>query len=429
MKLTRREFLKIAAETSVALPWWLSQGGCAPTLTAADRETGLSLGYVVGDVTHESAIVWLRAEPGSRVSLHYGKDPALSQFKASDGVMVEADSDYTAHLSIAPLESATTYYYRAAVAGKKPGPIARFLTAPKADDNTEVKFCFSGDTREGYQPFTIMDAIRANRPNFFIHLGDTIYADRGGWIATELAEYRAKYVVNRSDAASLRLFSDTSVYVLWDDHEIANNYEGFHPLAAIGRRAFFDYWPVQRNPKEPDRLYRSSRWGRAIELFFVDARQYRDRARGTLLGKRQKQWLFESLAASTALVKCIATSVPFYGGGADRWDGYPRERTQLLQWIEQKKIKGVVFIAADVHYAAVTRVPGDLALSEIVTGPMAAQLNIAATGLSKRFEFFFNQNFNFGMMTIDPNSSPPHMLVEIRDPLNETLYKKRIAVV
>jgi alkaline phosphatase D len=429
MKLTRREFLKIAGGTSVALPWLLSQGGCAPTLTSADPETGLSLGYVVGDVTHESAIVWLRAEPGSRVSLHYGKDPALSPFKELDGGAVEADSDYTTHLRIAPLEPGTTYYYRAAVAGKKPGPIARFLTAPKADDNAEVKFCFSGDTREGYQPFTIMDAIRANRPNFFIHLGDTIYADRGGWIATELAEYRAKYVVNRSDAASLRLFSDTSVYVLWDDHEIANNYEGFHPLAATGRRAFFDYWPVQRNPEEPDRLYRSSRWGRAIELFFVDARQYRDRARETLLGKRQKEWLFQSLASSTALFKCIATSVPFYGGGADRWDGYPRERTQLLQWIKQKKIKGVVFIAADVHYAAVTRVPGDLGLREIVTGPMAAQLNIGATGLSKRFEFFFNQNFNFGMMTIDPNSSPPHMLVEIRDPLNETLYKKRIAVV
>ena len=428
MKLTRREFLKIAGGASIGFPYLFGQA-CAPTLTAVDSETGLSLGYVVGDVTHESAIVWLRAQPGSRVSLQYSKDPALSQFRALDGGAPEADSDHTSHLSLAQLEPSTTYYYRAVLSGKKPGPIARFLTAPKADDNATVKFCFGGDTREGYQPFTIMDAIRANQPNFFIHLGDTIYADRGSWIATQLHEYWGKYIVNRSDAASLRLFSDTSVYVIWDDHEVANNYEGFHPLAAIGRRAFFDYWPVRRNPEEPDRLYRSSRWGKAMELFFLDARQYRDRARGTLLGKRQKEWLFESLASSTALFKCVTTSVPFYGGGGDRWDGYPRERTQLLQWIKQKKIKGVVFIAADVHYAAVTRVPGDLVLREIVTGPMAAQLNIAATGLSKSFEFFFNQNFNFGMITIDPKSSPPHMLVEIRDPLNETLYKTRIALV
>ena len=33
------------------------------------------------------------------------------------------------------------------------------------------------------------------------------------------------------------------------------------------------------------------------------------------------------------------------------------------------------------------------------------------------------------MITIDPKSSTPHMLVEIRDPINETLYKTRIDAV
>jgi alkaline phosphatase D len=197
-------------------------------------------------------------------------------------------------------------------------------------------------------------------------------------------------------------------------------------LAATGRRAFFDYWPVGRNSQEADRLYRSFRWGKAMELFLLDARQYRDRKKGTILGRQQKQWLFESLASSTALFKCVATSVPFYGGGSDRWDGYPRERTELIQWISEKKITGVFFIAADVHYAAVTKLPGGLKLKEIVTGPMAAPLNVLAIGPSRRFEFFFNQNFNFGMITINPNSSPPSMLVEIRDPANETLYKTKI---
>jgi len=82
-----------------------------------------------------------------------------------------------------------------------------------------------------------------------------------------------------------------------------------------------------------------------------------------------------------------------------------------------------------VHYATVTRLSDHLRLKEIVAGPMAAPLNVLATGLSKRFEFFFNKNFNFGMITIDPKSSTPHMLVEIRDPINETLYKTRIDAV
>jgi alkaline phosphatase D len=426
--MTRREFLAVAGRAGAAVPFLLGQSGCTPFVIKTDEETGLSLGYVVGDVTHDSAIVWLRAQPDSLVSLHYGKDPALSQFAASDPVAVEADSDNTTRVKIERLEPAATYYYRAAVRGKKPGPIARFFTAPGPNDHGIVKFCFSGDSRESYQPFTIMDAIRANQPNFFIHLGDTIYADRNG-AATRLPEFWAKYRDNRADAASQRLFSESSVYVVWDDHEVADNYEGFHPLAATGRRAFFDYWPVRRNSQEADRLYRSFRWGKVMELFLVDSRQYRDHAHGTMLGSRQKEWLFDSLASSPVLFKCIATPVPFYGGGRDRWDGYPRERAEVLQWIKQKKIKNLVFISADVHYAAVTNLPGHLGLKEVVTGPLAAPLNVLATGLSKRFEFFFNQNFNFGMITMDAQSSAPHMLVEIRDPANETLYKTRIDAV
>jgi alkaline phosphatase D len=319
------------------------------------------------------------------------------------------------------------YYYRAVLSGKKPGPIGRFMTAPEQDADDAVRFCFGGDTRESYQPFRIMDAVRAHEPDFFIHLGDTIYADRNG-TARLLPEFWAKYRGNRADPASQRLFASTSAYIIWDDHEVANDYEGFHPLGAIGRKAFFDYWPVRRNSGELDRLYRSYRWGRALELFLLDGRQYRDRAGETLLGKSQKQWLFDRLASSTALFKCIATSVPFYGGGADRWDGYPRERKEIMHWIKGRNVKGVFFISADVHYAAVRRLPGKSPLKEITTGPMGAPINVIATGLSNRFEFFSNKTFNFGMITIDPKSTRPHADVEIFDEDNGSLYKSTIEI-
>src|SRR5437899_12896073 len=80
MKLTRREFLAMAGRASAALPFLLGQSGCTGFVIKTDPETGLSLGYVAGDVTHDSAIVWLRAQPRSLVSLQYGKDPALSEF-------------------------------------------------------------------------------------------------------------------------------------------------------------------------------------------------------------------------------------------------------------------------------------------------------------------------------------------------------------
>ncbi|HEY2989280.1 MAG TPA: alkaline phosphatase D family protein [Candidatus Binatia bacterium] len=428
MHLSRRDFLKLAGKAGLALPF-IAAPGCAPSMAGRfDTDTGLSLGTVAGDATPDGAVIWLRAEPDDSVSVQYGKESTLASFASTTPMRCARERDYTASVPLNGLDPATVYYYRAVVAGKKPGPIARFVTAPAPEDPATVKFCFGGDTREGYKPFTIMDAIRAKRPDFFIHLGDTIYADRG-LIASELPEFWAKYRTNRDDAPSRRLFAETSVCVIWDDHEVRDNYQGDHPLAPIGQRAFLDYWPVRRDPAEPQRIYRSVRWGKAVEVFLLDTRQYRDRENGTMLGSRQKEWLLDALARSTATFKVIATSVPFYGGGRDRWEGYPRERSDVMKWIKRNRIKGVLFISADLHYAVVARLPGHLGLREIVTGPLAAQMNVFAIGYGKDVEFYANKTFNYGMITIDPKASPSRMAVEILDEANGSLYRTTIEAV
>src|SRR5512143_2920766 len=177
MDLNRREFLRLTARAAAALPLLLTPSGCAPVAVPTNPDTGLSLGYVSGDVTSDGALIWLRAEPGSKVAIHYGKDPALADAIALEPIAVKADSDDTVKIALKGLDPHTAYYYRAVLSGKPPGPISRFMTAPEHDVDDAVKFCFSGDTRESYQPFQIMDAIRAHEPDFFIHLGDTIYAD------------------------------------------------------------------------------------------------------------------------------------------------------------------------------------------------------------------------------------------------------------
>ena len=380
---------------------------------------------MAGDVTSDGALIWVRAEPDSKVAIQYAENGVISRFIASAPVMVAKDRDHTATIKLEGLHPGTSYYYRALVIGKKPGPICRFVTAPAPDELAPVKFCFSGDSRESYQPFSIMDRIRAKKPNFFVHLGDTVYADRGG-AATVLPEFWAKYRGNRRDRASQRLFSETGVYVIWDDHEVVNDYEGDHPLAPAGWQAFFDYWPIRRNAEEKGRLYRSFRWGKTLELFLLDTRQYRDRDRGTMLGQQQKRWLYEGLTASDALFKVVASSVPLYGGGRDRWDGYPQERAELLDWIKKNKIKNVAFISADLHYAAVARLPGKLGKA-ITAGPIAAPMNVFAMRNSRRFEFFSKETFNYGMITIDTASSQPEMLIEIFDYQNDRLYKTKLS--
>lgn len=421
--MKRREFLQWLGISGLG---GLGPLGCGPGLVQARRDTGLSLGCVCGEVTDNSALVWLRAAPGNRAALHYGKDPALVEYSSTELVPVDPGADSTAIIPLDGLAPSTRYYYRAAVAGKMPGPIANFVTAPRPEDNAKVTFCFSGDCRDSYMPFMVMNAVHAQRPDFFMHLGDTIYADINGK-ARVLPEFWAKYRRNRSDLATQGCFCETSVYVTWDDHEVDNDYGPGHPLAPIGRKAFLDYWPVRNPGGETQRIYRSFRWGRAAEILILDVRQYRNPARNTMLGGAQKQWLFDTLARSTATFKFIATPVPMAGGGRDRWDGYSKERKDILTFIKNKKIHGVVFLSGDLHYAAITKIPNSGGLKDITAGPIAAPVNRITDGTASRFEYFLAENFNFAKITIDPKIDPRKAVVEFIDDGNRVFHTATIS--
>lgn len=212
--------------------------GCAPIEVNKELEgTGLSLACAAGEVTGSEATVWLRAEGESSVSVHYGMESGLAKFSVTRAVRVTKEIDFSAKITINELRPKSTYFYRAAVVGKTPRPTCKFVTAPRRDDPVGVKFAFGADTREKYKPFRIMEAIRAKGPDFFLHLGDTIYADKEG-AASKLPEFWAKYRANRNDLPTQRLLSETSFYVTWDDHKVIGNFEPDDPLVPIGRKAF-----------------------------------------------------------------------------------------------------------------------------------------------------------------------------------------------
>jgi len=400
--------------------------GCAPIGVNKELEgTGLSFACAAGDVKADEAIVWLRAKGKANVTVHYGMEPNLTKFSTTNPVKVTDDTDFTAKIVVNGLQPKTTYYYRGSVVGRRSGPICKFVTAPRMDDPADVQFAFGADTRETFKPFRIMDSIRAMRPDFFLHLGDTIYADLDG-AASKLHQFWAKYRANRNDLPTQRLFSETSLYVTWDDHEVTNNFDAQEPLIPIGRKAFFDYWPIRQDSRDPKRIYRSFRWGKAAEIFILDARQYRDMDEGTMLGSEQKQWLLEALSSSDAWFKFIATPVPISGRNPDKWGGFPEERDEVLEFIEDNEIKGVVFLAADIHLAGVRRVWYRSRFKDFIVGPLATNMNRTVEGRSRRWEFFYKDSFNYGFVRVHATTSPPYAEIEILDEDNKLLYRTRI---
>jgi alkaline phosphatase D len=154
---------------------------------------------------------------------------------------------------------------------------------------------------------------------------------------------------------------------VWNDHEVIND---FGPLADVGSappyppdlhllptglRAFLDYTPVAEAP----RLYRSLRWGRHLELFVLDTRNYRDANYAldsashpkTMLGREPLAWLKERLASSDATWKVIVSSVPMSiptgfppTNGRDGWadfdqaTGFENELLDILRFMAEQGI-------------------------------------------------------------------------------------------
>ncbi len=65
----------------------------------------------------------------------------------------------------------------------------------------------------------------------------------------------------------------------------------------------------------------------------------------------QKDWLFEGLLNSTAAWKFLISSVPFNRTclKSDGWAAYPDERQEIVSFIEDNSIDGVIVLSADIH--------------------------------------------------------------------------------
>jgi alkaline phosphatase D len=238
-----------------------------------------------------------------------------------------------------------------------------------------------------------------NRPDFFVHCGDNIYADcpigaerqlRDGsiWrnIVTEakskpaetLDDYRGNYKYNLLDG-NLRAFNaEVPTFALWDNHEVmeswwpdealphANNTLAF---VARARRAFHEFLPIRETMAEPGRVYRKIQYGPLLDVFMLDMRSYRGpdgphtdsiyRPDDYLLGPAQLAWLKRELAHSQATWKVIAadTAIGYIVNttGIEHADG-PRGRgveiADLLSFIKHAGVRNTLWVTADLHYTA-----------------------------------------------------------------------------
>ncbi len=252
--------------------------------------------------------------------------------------------------------------------------------------------------------------------DFFVHAGDLTYCDG----SRSIEDYREMYAQNLTSEGLRALLSSTGLFATWDDHEVDNNFDPETTSAttiANARAAYFEHHPQLRNPAAPDRIWRSFRWGRTLELFILDCRSERrpstrTRSDAQYISRAQMDWLKQGLSSSRAVFKMIVNSVPianfpllFDLGAADRWEGYAAQRTEILQHIVRNAISDVWWLSGDFHLGCVGRVEssGDYSrMREVLMGPGGNTGNpLYASLLGDQWEFK-TPDSNYAVFRCDP---------------------------
>jgi alkaline phosphatase D len=338
-------------------------------------------GTQTGDATATAILVSVRAdEPALSLVLARGVEDGWEEVLRLDGLVPD---DGVLQLELADLVPDTTYSVVAYADEVRRGPAARFRTALAPGYSRVIRFGATSCLGSPGSPWPSLSRVAAYKLDFFLLLGDTIYADEG---LRPAGDWEGHWDDALSTAGLRDLTASTSVVATWDDHEVDNDWtwEADADLALQALDAFRRALPL-REGTEGSRLWRKLSWGDAVDLFVLDCRG--ERIDGDYVSPEQMAWLKDGLLASTARFKIVLNSVPitdmddvYLGlGDDDRWDGYPEQRTEILDWIAEHAIPGVLWVAGDFHWGAVATIgrPGDPYDDryEVFCGPSGSLIN------------------------------------------------------
>ncbi len=449
-------------------------GALALAPGASAKVKGFKYGVSTGDVSTNSAILWARASKQGKALIQITKRGGFGKCdpkKAKSKYVVKAkkSNDLTVQKRVKGLKPNAAYKYRFCMKGGKKSDTGKFKTAPKKKQAKTIHFALAGDQdarplkgekKPYWNNFEVWKRIKAQKNDFNVLMGDTIYSDTEvpGYklkdVAVSVKQKWAAYKTNLGQKPWTKARGSAAYYAHWDDHEFLNDFsqeENTFPysndgvsqgttkisgkkLYKQGVEAFTDYNPVHFKKKSG--IYRTERWGKNLEIFFLDERSFRsagaeysgvcDNPSGsgnpdlaptapqstrnvfsalvpalanpvppgcleaindpqrTMLGANQLASFKQAIKKSDATFKVIFNETPiqqYYALPYDRWEGYESERQELLHFLEDN-VANVVFLTTDVHANLVndarysTLGAGgvqDSGILDITSGPVATE--------------------------------------------------------
>lgn len=416
----RRRFL-IASSLATAvgaLPAWARA-------TESLAHNPFTLGVASGDPEPDNILIWTRltapltylgtaAAPdlaAQTVHWEVAHDAQFRQPVAHGQAQARAEWGHAVHVQVNGLSPDRWYFYRFRC-GDAFSTTARCRTAPAAGaDVRKLRLAVASCQRWEHGFYSAWaDAAQAS-PDMVLFLGDYIYeyaqpAKPDGLAraqplhtAQTLQDYRDRYALHKSDAHLQAAHAVCNWSVIWDDHEVENDYvaqygrgDSAHFLARrmAAWQAFYENMPLRDSALQRNfqglALYRSLQWGKLARLHLLDGRQYRDlqacrpegkASTGTVdpaecpalqdparsfLGWDQERWLARQLQGDarervdatrwSTVVQTTLFSARKHPNGrqsTDSWDGYPQARQRMVRQIAESQPRNSVLLGGDIH--------------------------------------------------------------------------------
>ncbi|SEQ78286.1 alkaline phosphatase D family protein [Lentzea albida] len=383
-------------------------GVTALTAAASARPADpFTLGVASGDPAPDGVVLWTRlavdplADDGLggmparpvEVLWQVAADERFTRIVQHGSTTARPEDAHSVHVELVGLEPGREYFYRFKALNHL-SRTGRTRTAPPPGAlHVPLTMAFASCAQYEHGYFTAYRRLAEDEPDLVLHLGDYTYEYESGIhvapsgnvrhvegpTTVTLAGYRRRQAQYKTDPDLQEAHAVAPWAVIWDDHEIDNNWAGLLPdrpqpdfpaRRAAAIQAYYENMPLRRSP----RLYRRIGWGSLATFHMLDTRQYRtDQACGdglqlcperleperTMLGAAQEEWLFAGFRGSRARWDVLGQQVFFsqydYIPGEvdkfllDAWDGYVADRDRVVAGFAD--VRNPVVLTGDVHAA------------------------------------------------------------------------------
>lgn len=354
------------------------------TCSFAQNKKGLVSGPWAGNVELRNATVWVEVTPDVKsVTIQYMIDSSRQNY-TEVAYKGELGKDFNPiKIELNGLRMNTTYKYDVYIDGQKvdPGFTTKFTTkdlwqhrkaAPDFSFLTGSCAYFNEPIydRPG-KPYggdsSIFETMANTPAAFHVWLGDNWYTREVDYYTAWGLNYRASH--DRGLPVLQKFMASMPQYSIWDDHDYGPNDIGkSYILKTDSRKIFMNYSCNPSYGQKGEGIYSLVSYG-DVDIFLTDDRWFRseddmpDSIDGkpnpdkTYFGKMQMDWLKNALLYSNATFKIIATGGQILNPYSDYecLKAYSAEYNELMKFLSDTKIKGVLFFTGDRHHSEVIK--------------------------------------------------------------------------